>query len=271
MYYFCCPLCGSALVREAGSLRCKKGHAFDLSAEGYAHLLPVNRMHSKAPGDDKKMVASRRLFLESGGYEPFAQKLAGLTAESVEGVKKPMVLDAGCGEGYYTEKIAQALPQATVAGFDISKLAVKAAAKRYKNCQFAVASIFDIPAKAASADCLVNVFAPVVEKEFARILKPGGRFIYAVPSARHLYGLKEVLYDKPYENEVKDTQYEGFSFEKRCEVRSDLLLSDPEMIEALFSMTPYYWNTPKKGIERLKMCDSLTTEIGFDFLVYCRK
>ena len=37
-------------------------------------------------------------------------------------------------------------------------------------------------------------------------------FLYVVPAARHLWELKEVLYDAPYPNEEKETPYEGFTY-----------------------------------------------------------
>ncbi|MDY4784339.1 putative RNA methyltransferase [Pygmaiobacter massiliensis] len=271
MGLFCCPLCGKKLVKQQGTLRCLNRHSFDIAAEGYTHLLPANRKHSAVPGDDKQMVAARRRFLEAGFYAPFANKLCELVGETVADIAHPVLLDAGCGEGYYTAQMAVENPQMRTAGFDISKFAVKAAAKKYPGIEFAVASIFHIPAPAESVDCVVDIFAPAVPEEFARVLKKGGRWIYAVPGARHLYGMKEVLYAQPYENEVKDTEYPGFRFEKRVSVQAEITLPDAESIEALFSMTPYYWNTPKEGAERLRALTTLKTEIAFDFLVYQRK
>lgn len=271
MELFCCPLCGKKLVQQQGALRCPNKHSFDIAAEGYTHLLPANRKHSAVPGDDKQMVAARRRFLEAGFYAPFADKLCELAAEATQGCVSPVLLDAGCGEGYYTAKIAEKNPAMKIAGFDISKFAVKAAAKKYKDISFAVASIFHIPMAAESVDCVVDIFAPAVAEEFARVLKKGGRWIYAVPGARHLYGMKEVLYPQPYENEVKDTDYPGFCFEKRVSVIAEIDLPDAQSIEALFSMTPYYWNTPKEGAARLHALTALHTEIAFDFLVYQRR
>ena len=98
-------------------------------------------------------------------------------------------------------------------------------------------------------------------------MRPDGHLVYAVPTARHLFGLKEVLYDHPYENEVRETQYDGFTFIKAVESTAVLTL-DGESVQALFAMTPYYWNTPTDGAARLAACQSLTTEIGFRFLVY---
>lgn len=271
MGLFCCPLCGKKLTQQQGALRCPNWHSFDVSAEGYTHLLPANRKHSAVPGDDKQMVAARRRFLEAGFYAPFAEKLCELVNETMCEQAAPVLLDAGCGEGYYTAKIAAEAPALKVAGFDISKFAVKAAAKKYPGIEFAVASIFHIPVPAETVDCVVDIFAPAVPEEFARVLKKGGRWIYAVPGARHLYGMKQVLYPQPYENEVKDTAYPGFVFEKRVPVQAEIGLADADSIEALFSMTPYYWNTPKEGADKLRALTALHTEIAFDFLVYRRK
>ena len=66
---FCCPLCGGALAREEHRAVCSQGHSFDIARQGYVHLLPVNKMHSKLPGDSREMVESRRRFLEAGYYE----------------------------------------------------------------------------------------------------------------------------------------------------------------------------------------------------------
>ena len=52
MSIFCCPICGGPLDREPSAYSCPAGHSFDLAREGYVHLLPANRMHSKMPGDD---------------------------------------------------------------------------------------------------------------------------------------------------------------------------------------------------------------------------
>lgn len=270
---FCCPVCGAALTRQGGALQCPARHSFDLAARGYAHLLLSGRMHTKAPGDNREMVAARRAFLDGGFYEPFLQKLSQLVLEQTAGVPQPRVLDAGCGEGYYTAGVARALRQAgrdaCVAGYDISKFAVRAAAGRDKQVFWAVAGSFAIPVADGTVHCLMNVFSPMVETEFARVLAPGGVLLYAVPGPRHLYGLKEVLYDSPYENPVSDVAYKGFSLERRVPVRGCITVRG-EQIGQLFQMTPYYWKTPRDGAQRLAARTELTTEIGFDFLVYRR-
>ena len=107
-------------------------------------LLPVQKKNSLLPGDDKDMVTARRNFLETGLYAPFKDVLCGIVQEAVEGNASPLVVDAGCGEGYYTGGVWQALQEICEApklcAFDISKFAVKAAAGRYKGIDFAVAA-----------------------------------------------------------------------------------------------------------------------------------
>ena len=269
MSLFCCPICGEKLTQQGNALCCAHRHSFDFAAQGYVNLLPANRRHSAAPGDDAGMVAARRAFLQQGWYAPFAKALCQLAKDCTANIAAPAVLDAGCGEGYYTGLLAKALgPAAQVAAFDISKNAVRAAAKQYQTVQFAVASAFAIPVANESVDLLINVFAPLALEEYQRLLRPGGYFIYAVPGPRHLMGLKQVLYDTPYENTVKDTQYTGFRFCRRVPVTDNLQLTGQPQIEALFAMTPYYWRTPPQGAKRLRQQNELATEIEFDFLVY---
>lgn len=276
--FFSCPVCGRPLSHREGdgACRCSRGHSFDIASEGYVHLLPSNQKHSKIPGDTKEMVASRRRFLEAGGYELFSRELNRLAAECLKEAPVPLLLDTGCGEGYYTGRMAGCFREkdlpVKVIGYDISKFAVKAAAKRYRDlADFAVASSFAVPLRDNASGCTVNVFAPIVPEELRRVTAPGGFLLLAVPSPNHLFGLKKVLYDAPYKNIRKDTNYPGFRFLKRLAVEGALCLSDPSLIEDLFRMTPYYWKTPQEGGNRLRRLSSLQTEIGFDFLLYRRE
>jgi len=82
MSLFVCPVCGAPLTREAHVYRCPQNHSYDIAAEGYTYLLPVNRKHSKAPGDDKGMAAARAAFLNKGYYQPLRDALCGLAVSS---------------------------------------------------------------------------------------------------------------------------------------------------------------------------------------------
>lgn len=276
MSLFCCPLCASPLARLEQRYCCPAGHSFDLAAAGYTHLLPPNRKHSKSPGDDKEMVAARSAFLDKGHYAPLRDALCGMVLEELAGCASPspVVVDSGCGEGYYTAGLYQALVQSghtpRIAGVDISKFALRRAARRLPQGEFAVASVYRLPLADRSADALINVFSPLALEEFARILKPGGLFFYVVPSARHLWEMKQVLYPQPYENPVKRENYPGFVWRGARQVRYQLALDAPADIMALFRMTPYAWKTPREGIARLERLDHLETTVGFDIHLYRR-
>lgn len=271
MSIFRCPLCRSKLEKTDRALRCEHGHSFDISAEGYVHLLPPNKMNSKVPGDSKEMASSRSAFLNKGYYEPLLRELEKTVLELSKG-EAPTVLDCGCGEGYYTASIAKELknrfPKAKIAGFDISRPSVKKAAKRTGEAEFAVASVFDIPAFDGSFDVLLNVFSPLSIAEYSRVLKDGGYYIYVVPAARHLWQLKAAIYDVPYENREEDIPYEGFEHEETRRVRYETLIKTKEDIFSLFRMTPYYWKTSAKGAKKLEEYESLLTEVAFDIHIY---
>lgn len=264
-----CPLCGGALQGET-DLKCEKGHCFDRAREGYWHLLPVQSMRTKAPGDSKEMVAARRAFLNAGYYGIFGQALGKLClAHGVPAAKDaPLhLLDAGCGEGWYTAGVYQALRSAgktpRMAGTDISKFILRYASKREKGVEFAVASSYRLPMADGSLDILLNCFSPLALEEFRRVLRPGGTFLYVVPAADHLWELKKVLYDRPYPNEEKETPYEGFAYEAIVPVDQRITLESQSDIHALFQMTPYYWKTPKAGAERLAELNRLDCRIAF--------
>ena len=245
---FRCPLCGEALTRDAHTYRCPSRHSYDIAKEGYTYLLPVNRKHSAAPGDDKGMAAARKAFLSKGYYQPLLDALCALSAAMTGDA--PALLDAGCGEGYYTAGIHQALLDAgkapRTAGIDISKFILRSAAKRCREIEFAVASSYQLPAADESIDLLLNCFSPLALDEFRRILRPGGTFLYVVPAADHLWEMKQVLYKQPYENEVRRDDYPGFTYLGAKEVRDTIHLTCSEHIMALFGMTPYAWKTPKE-------------------------
>jgi 23S rRNA (guanine745-N1)-methyltransferase len=279
-----CPLCGTPLEPDLaqqgpGGWRCAQGHSFDRAKEGYCHLLPVQAMRTKAPGDSKEMVAARREFLGVGYYDIFGEALAQLCLEygapTQAAQNAPLhLLDAGCGEGWYDRRVAAAFAKAgrrlELAGFDIAKPAVRLAAKALPDAQYAVASSFHQPVRTGWADVVLNIFSPFAREEFLRVLRPGGRLLYAVPGAEHLYGMKAVLYDAPYKNPVQQVEYEGFAAIGEREVTGTITVPR-EHLGALFAMTPYYWKTPRGGAERLAALDSLTTAISFRFLVFEKK
>ena len=267
---FRCPVCAAPLDRGERAYTCPNGHSYDIAREGYVHLLPANRKHAKNPGDDKGMASARSRFLSGGYYAPLRDALCGL-AGAYAGPEEG-VLDSGCGEGYYTAGVYRALMETgrpvRMAGVDLSKPSLRWAARREKNAEFAVASVYHLPVGDASADLLLNCFSPLALEEFRRVLRPGGYFLYVVPAADHLWQLKKVLYDRPYPNEEKETPYEGFTYREIAPVEDTIHLPCPADIQALYHMTPYCWKTPREGAERLGRLETLDCRIAFRIHIF---
>lgn len=265
----CCPICSVPLERIERSYMCQNRHCYDIAKEGYVNLLPANKKHAKDPGDDKEMAAARTRFLEGGHYDPLRDRLCELIA-----ARKPSVLlDSGCGEGYYTAGVCKALKQAGAParciGVDLSRSALKKAARRERDAEFAVASVYHLPMVDDTVDVLLNCFSPLALDEFRRVLRSGGTYLYVVPGARHLWELKQVLYDEPYENAEEETPYEGFAYEDIISVEFAMDL-DAAALQDLFRMTPYYWKTPRSGSERLAALDRLEVTASFRIHIFRR-
>ncbi len=237
---------------------CPLSHSFDLSKSGYVNLLLGGGSH----GDNREMIASRTRFLDGGYYSPLREALCRLAAKGNGGV----LLDAGCGEGYYTEALAKLFSHTV--GFDLSKDALKKAAKRVKNAEFAVASVYALPFPDGGADLVSCIFAPLALTEFARVLKKDGFLLLAIPDEEHLFALKEILYDTPYKNEVADTALCGFTLIANEALSFPLALERGEAIEDLFKMTPYYYRTPEEGKARLLSYSRLACTAAFRLLLY---
>lgn len=272
MSLFRCPVCRAPLARGGRAYTCPNGHGFDLAKEGYVHLLPANQMHSKAPGDDREMAAARNRFLSGDYYDHLRDALSALAVAHTG--TAPVVLDSGCGEGYYTAGVYAALDaagkNAAVAGVDLSKFCLRWAAKREKRAEFAVASAYRLPVADGRVDLLVNCFSPLALDEFRRVLKPGGVFLYVVPAPDHLWSLKKVLYERPYENPDQAVSYDGFAYLDIVHAGRMVRVAGQAMSD-LFRMTPYYWKTPRAGAERLAALDALDVEAQFRIHVFRRK
>lgn len=260
-----CPVCACALEKYDRTYKCQQGHSFDIAKQGYVNLLMSNKRSEKRHGDDKVMVLARQSFLEKGYYEPLRAQLCRSAEKYVR--RGCAMLDAGCGEGWYTEKVSETLGCARTFGIDISRAALIAAAKR-GGMELAVASINDLPLPDASLGLVMSVFAPIDAREFARVLAPGGVFLRAVPLEKHLMGLKRAVYDEPYENKPADPALEGFELIDRAEVRGKITLETNDDIRALFMMTPYYYKTGRDDQKKLENLKNLETETEFGVLTY---
>ncbi len=261
-----CPLCGAALETAGGSLTCHgaRRHNFDIAKSGYVNF----NTHLPTSGDDKAMAAARQAFLRRGYYAPLAKAIA---AEAGTG---KLLADAGCGEGYYTESVSSGFDFCL--GADLSKYALALAAKSASakglsdKLLYTAASVYELPLRDGVCDCVMNVFAPCVEKEYSRVLCTGGKLVVAAAGRDHLYGLKEKLYDTVIPNEVRRDLPTQMRLEKTVPVQYDVTIDGADLLP-LFMMTPYYYRTPKERAERLLTLETLKTVLDFEIRVYIKE
>lgn len=256
-----CPKCRQPLTKIDRTYQCEAHHCYDIAKKGYVNLVLGNQ---KISGDSKEMVDARTLFLSQGYYQLLADKLIQILDE----LNVETLVDAGCGEGYYTRQFQKAGRH--IVAFDLSKPALNTAAKMDHDSIYAISSIFDMPIADESTDCVINIFAPTPVEEIHRILKTGGTLIKVGPAAKHLFGLKAKLYDEVYDNEEENHELSGLKFIRRVTVSDTIKITNNDVIKALFMMTPYYWKTSQEASARLNELTELTTEIDFLIDVYSK-
>lgn len=265
---FSCPKCRGELVLDGNTKKCINNHSFDRAKAGYYNLLLG--VGGGTHGDNAEMVEARRAFLSRGYYEPLADKLS-LTVLS-HTPKHGCVLDAGCGEGYYTDEVEHALSErdgvSNVLAFDISRDAVKCAAKRNRAISFAVATSYDMPISNSSVDTVFNAFSPLAINEVLRVLRTGGHFVMVYPGREHLFGLKSIIYKTPYKNEPQDTAIDGFRLISHGLLTYEIKLDTKDDIRSLFMMTPYAYRTSREDRERVLSLSEVFTEVEFVIDVY---
>ncbi len=180
-----CPLCQKHVFMKGNSLICKKGHCFDLAKTGY-----VNFCAAKDDTYPRSLFESRQRVYQDGFYEPLIKAITGILKQHIS-TPSPLVVDAGCGEGYFLEQIVSRFPSRGI-GFDISKEAVRMASKTSKDILWMVADLSDIPVKNGQANAILNILTPASYAEFARVLTKGGLIIKAIPGAAYLKELREL-------------------------------------------------------------------------------
>ena len=262
-----CPVCKNALYRDEKSYFCcgQKRHCFDISSSGHVNLCPGK----STGGDDKKAVRSRTEFLNLGHYQPIADKVCEILSNMNN---QCAVVDAGCGEGYYTNRIAKFTGACTY-GFDLSKEAIISASKSARrqgiaNSVFGVGGIYELPVADASADAITNIFAPCAEDELCRVLKHNGVLVAVTAGKKHLYGLKKAIYDTVYLNEERADMPKNMTLLEKHNLSYTIKLGNAQDIRNLFSMTPYSYRTSEKDMNKLLALESLETEIDIDIFVY---
>ena len=243
-----CPNCSSVLKLNERSLICDNNHCFDIAKQGYVNLLQGSKKYDNY---DKASFENRKAVLESGLYDEILNFIMDYINKFPE---KKNILDVGCGEGYYSNKIADSLRK-NIFAFDISKDSISLAARadRENLVKWFVSDLANIAVKDDSMDFILDIFSPANYDEFRRILKSDGRLIKVVPGENHLVEIrnkvKSLLKNSDYSNKrVIDCFSDSFNidFSKRLTYSCKL---SPETLKALIEMTPLLFNVNTEEID----------------------
>lgn len=270
-----CPFCSLPLSVVGNTFTCANAHSFDIAREGY-----VNLLRKKLPGDTKEMLVARRQFLEQGYYQPLSDQLNELVSAHLS-TSAPNVLDAGCGEGYYLGRLQQFLAekqpamQGEYVGVDISKEAIRLAARRYRECCFVVANLKERFVFAdGTLDILLNIFAPHNVEEFARVMVPGALLMLVIPGPAHLLQLRQEFHllniEEQKQQHVMEQFTQSFKLLTTSTLRYTLHLHNTALTQ-LVMMTPNFWHLSSEVRQAMLGIDELQTEVEFICMLWQRE
>jgi len=276
-----CPVCRKPLLPTTDGYQCSEMHRFDAARQGYVNLLLAHKKHSKEPGDAPEMSRSRRRFLDLGYYNRVSDTINETIRGALSGLQCGSgcsVLDAGCGEGFYLQRLKNALAHGSAAhlpiiyhGIDVSKFAVRQATQRDRTMAWFVASINDLPFLDSSLDIVLNIFSPANIMGFARILKQHGSLVFVSPGPKHLNGLREIIYPVTREHEassITEKAKELFSSPTVSRINYQLELKSNQVIMDLLAMTPYFWNIDQQTKSRVAALDRLSLDVDVEIRVF---
>ena len=263
-----CPVCGGSLQLQERSLVCDARHSFDLAKQGYVNLYrgkPINEY-------TKESFQERQTILEKGMYAhlleeicDFLIKTYGQDAAEVAGADskpaKKVLLDAGCGEGYYTREIAQRLgAQLELYGTDLSRDSIQLAAGTANgmgsgpaDIKWFVSDIGRLPVADKSVDYVLDIFTSANYQEFQRVLADGGYLIKVIPGEGHVKELREAASDQLYHKEYKERRGAAV-FGEHFDVVLQKTVSrtfevTPEERDIFIRMTPLLFAVDKSKID----------------------
>jgi 23S rRNA (guanine745-N1)-methyltransferase len=268
-----CPLDSLPIEREGNCLRCGNEHSFDIARQGYVNLLGAQDKRSRDPGDSKAMINARKSFLDAGHYQPIASRLYQLLEPLLEDCS--LLIDAGCGEGYYLQQLTQAASDnnksmPAIAAYDISKWALQAAARRLP-ATWLVASNRHIPLANQSADVLLSLFGFPEYAEFKRVLTQTGKLVMVSAGPKHLIELREIIYEDisaSNSQRIEEAAAAGFSLCDSAELNYQIPTLDQDAISQLLTMTPHLFRASADGKRRAAGLSELavTVDVVFEVL-----
>ncbi len=262
--------CGAPLERSAAALVCAHGHTFDRSRSGYVNLLGPQDSRARDPGDSREVVAARRALLDAGLGAALEEAVAGLI-ESIAPSAGTVVLDVGCGEGHFLAATVRRF-RCTGWGLDLSRSAIDAAARRHPGCGWIVANADRrLPILDASVDLVLSITARRSAAEFARVLRPQGHVLIAVPAPDDLAELRAEVLGAAHARDrlgaVEEELGAAFRLVERRAARAQVRLEAPDL--ARLAAVTYRMARARQSL-RLAALDARSVTTSHDLGLFAR-
>lgn len=252
---FICPLCGEPLEENLKGLICNNNHNFDKSKDGYVNLL-LNTRHNLY--DNNALFTARRQAYEADFFKPIGKYINDVIKKDNE----INLLEAGCGEGSLLNYLCQHNKSMNFIGMDISKIAIKKAAKTYKGIFWFVGDLCHIPLRDGKVKWIINMLAPANYDEFKRVLSEDGYLIKVVPNNNHLHEIRRLIGKEEHNLFNLDTINYLKSHALICEnMRITYKVKcDKKLIESIYLMTPLTVNSDIDGLKNTNIT-SVTVDV----------
>lgn len=266
MHHLACPKCHQRLTLQGNSYVCPSRHTYDLSKTKYINLLLNPDKSTNNPGDSKESLIARKAYLNQGYYNSISDTL-------IDCVKKyttepSHILDLGCGEGYYTKRMKEFLPEHTYYGLDISKEAINMATKYTKDIYWIVGNSKNIPIYNQSLDIIAALFTVVNKDELTRCLKPGGKIIHVTANnPNHLIEIKHLIYDEVHTKEDTFIRL-PFNVVESFDITKTIHISSHDDCVNLLKMTPHYYHIKKERRAVIEEMQEMDITIDVKFTIY---
>lgn len=258
-----CPVCGDVLQLggpQMRSLVCSVGHSFDLAKQGYVNLYRGKPMNEYT----KESFQERQVILQRGMYAHLLEEICSFLRKTLESgmdsVEKKVLVDAGCGEGYYTREIAQQFDHLQMYGTDLSRDSIQLAAGTANGMgagpaeiKWFVSDISKLPVADGSVDYVLDIFTSANYQEFQRVLAEDGYLIKIIPGEGHVKELREAAKDQLYHKEYKERKGAAV-FAEQFELAEQKIVSrtfsvSPEERDIFIRMTPLLFAVDKSKID----------------------
>lgn len=256
---FKCPLCKENMVTvDKNSVKCVNKHCFDISKKGYVNLLNSNTKTIY----DKELFESRHEIYNSKVYDYLIEEIKSIIKNYTLNKYSNYILDAGCGEGYFLNKLSEDEEinnRCKLIGIDIAKEGISIATREENEIMWCISDLANLPLQDSKFNIILNILSPANYKEFARVLSNGGIVVKIVPESNYLKEIRTSI-----QKDIKNSDYNNKNiidvFKKHLDLIYDNRINYKTNINVLnlrnlVKMTPLTSSLHEKELLRLLESD----------------